>query len=402
MAALGALTLFAAGRIAPSPHLERKYVFLAAVLLLLDSALHPRLGPTPQWPYAAQALLFGQLAWSAILAYWLVAGTRRRLGGGFVAAIAVTAALTSTILILATPDPNVDLYRLHVAGADALWSGENPYTDISVQEDYRPDNTITGYVYPPVSLLSFAVPAGLGIDARMGAVVAWTTGIAILGRAALRNPQRDYAIGLLLLVAAQPGLPGILTLAWTETIALPWLTLGAVLLFRRPLVAGLSLGIGLASKQYYLVIAAVLLLMSDPHRKLRLATVAVVAVATVIPFALLSPTGVFDATVGHLSSLPVRFDTANAIGLLFDEGSTFAVPKWLGPALAVIIGGLTGRKARTPALFAAALGLTLSVTFFFGTQALESYWFLVAWLAATSLILETETSKHTSVSRTQV
>jgi hypothetical protein len=359
-------------------------ILTAGVVLILDGLISPRFVSTVDWPRLGIIWSITQISWVCLLVVWFL--RRGSQHGGTVVSVVLVAIVSSVLIVWATPDPAIDVVRAHEQATAALLEGGNPYTDIAVQQDYVPEMVLRGYVYPPVPLLSFTVPAAVGLDVRYSTALAWALALAILGTAALRSSDQTPSVGVLILLAAQPGWLGILILGWTEPLAVLWITAGLLWVKRRPFLGAVALGLAFASKQYYLAVLPLFFTMTWPYRWRRAGIMILVALATVLPFALRSPNGFMDATIGNLADLPIRTDTANLLGLLDSLGIELTFSKWMAPIIGGAVAAFLGRKARRTRQVSIGIGITLGVVFVLGTQALESYWFLVLWILALAAI----------------
>ena len=371
-------------------------ILIAGAMLILKGSIWPRFVSTPSWPNLSAILSLTQMAWVCVLVIWFARRHSRRAGTGTVVFVLIVGFTSSAMVVWATPDPAIDVMRFHDQATAVLMEGGNPYTDIEVQEDYRPEKIVHGYVYPPVPLLSFTASAIVGLDVRYATLAAWAAALAILGTAALRSSDRTTSVGILILLAAQPEWPGILILGWTEPLALLWLTVGLLCIRSRPFLSAVAIGLAVASKQYYIAVLPMFITMRWHFRWRRIGLILLAAAATVAPFAIRSPAGFIDATIGYVADLPVRTDTANLIGWLDFLGIQFTPSKWMAPLAASAVAAFAGKNAATIRHPIVGVGVTLGVVFFLGTQALEGYWFLVLWIVAIAFIVDDHPARDNS------
>ena len=148
---------------------------------------------------------------------------------------------------------------------------------------------------------------------------------------------------------------------------------------KRPILAALLLGVAIASKQYFILLAPLLLLWNDDDRWRRVGVVAGVVVVTALPFALMDPQALWDAAVSVQFGRDLRPDSVNVIALGFHP------PQWLPAVAATGLGLALGRRGGDGVEFAIGAAAVLSVAFLFGFQAFPNYWVLVVALAATAL-----------------
>jgi len=106
-----------------------------------------------------------------------------------------------------------------------------------------------------------------------------------------------------------------------------------------------------------------------------------VAGAVTLPFFLVNTGAFWKAIVEYQLIQPFR---ADSLSLLVSSVNTFGwPPPWTYGVLPLVGGGLTAvalalRTPRTPAAFAAGVGLTLLVTILLSKQAFMNYYFIVS------------------------
>jgi hypothetical protein len=272
-----------------------------------------------------------------------------------------------------------DVLLLHEGAAEALLNGDNPYTDAVTVPDGSPNaepgDVITGYVYPPITALFYALGHWLTPDARYVGLVAWLIVIVVVGWVgAKRRSNRSLYTAMLL--AAVPGLWLVLRAAWTEPLSLAFLSAGlSCWAFRA--ASGLGVGAMLASKQYFVVTAPVLLLHRDQGWLRRLMFAGLALLMTIGPFLIWDAAAFWEsAIVFHTQTAP-RFDGANVIGLLSLAGLEWAPPVWVPLGLGLMAGAWAGRDSTTRRRFVLAMAAALAASFLVSSQAFANYWFLV-------------------------
>jgi hypothetical protein len=313
-------------------------------------------------------------------------------------AVRVLAIVTTTATLLVTlgvglihldrvEGIGLDVNLLHIAAADAIANGDNPYTDAVVVPNgsptAEPGDTIIGYPYPPVTAVSYAIGEWVFSDPRFTSLLSWVVVLGLIGLHSIRR-QSLPGIATLILLAALPGWPLVLRAGWSEPLSLLFLT-WAFFAWRRPVGSGLALGLGLASKQYFAVTAPVALLHRDVHWLRRL-LVAVSAVAvTVGAVALLDVDAFWSAAVQFHLNTPPRADSSNLIGLMAAMGMAWSPPGVVSVVAGLIAAVVVGLKSRTSRSFLLALGFTLAVSFLVASQAFANYWFLVFGLSLVAM-----------------
>jgi len=295
----------------------------------------------------------------------------------------ILVALLGAIVIRATGGEGIDVMFLHRQAAAAITAGESPYgpaVDVPNGSPYaEPGERIVGYPYPPITLLAFSLGEWLLGDPRWTAWAAAAVVLAVLTARALRT--RDHkVIAIAVFLALVPGWPLMMQTGWTEVVGIA-LLVGSAVLWKRPLVSSVLLGLAFASKQYFAV--AIPFLLFHPMTKGRRSLIAVgVAAMTLVPAFLLDPPGAWQAmVVFHANSAP-RLDSSNLVGLLASFDRVVDVP--LVVTVLAPIGVAWGLILRTTGIggFYAGLGLVFSTFFLLTTQTFANYWLLIAGLCA--------------------
>ena len=312
-------------------------------------------------------------------------------------AFAMLAVLTITFVMTVgewRSDLGLDVYWMHRNAGEALFQGENPYTDavrVFNGSPFAPDGSvIEGYPYPPVVLATYAA-TGNQADPRLVSSVVWIGVLAWMAWHARREGSAgDISYAMFLLMAGLAVWPGVWFGSWTEPLSIGLLLLTAVMWRKRPLWSAITLGLAIASKQYFIFLAPLLLLQKGEQRWKRLLVSVGVAAGTVVIGLIPDPNAYLNATVFNLSEIGFRPDSQSLSGLFASYGFDFYLTPlaWLalGLALAVVV----SRGAKSAADFVGRGGLILGLAFFFG-QAFVNYWFLVAGLFAISALLPGDT-----------
>jgi len=347
----------------------------------------------------ALAITFGHRAsalWLLPIAAYTILGllgagcvVRRRpnLKWAFPLFLLVHAGMTVALLRSSPAHMDVEVF-LH-DGTVALLHGHNPYS-MTFPNIYPPpfadlfygngvvlNGRITyGFPYLPLSLLA-TIPGLLLGDVRYSQLIAMLVTAVVLRRLASDRIGRASAV---LGVAAPAAMP-MLTGAWTEPTLVALLACLILALERRRyvLVAAL-LGLFLVAKQYVVVVIPLIWLIRRwlTHRMVIIGVG--LAVAVTLPCFLVDPAAFWKAIVKYQLIQPFR---ADSVSLLVSSVNTFGwPPPWTYGVLPLLGGGSTAiilalRAPRTPAAFAAAIGLTLLVTILLSKQAFMNYYFFV-------------------------
>lgn len=285
-------------------------------------------------------------------------------------------------------DMVIDVWFLHRDASANILAGVSPYSGLAVDNGSptaAPDDIIVGYPYPLVALLPFLAAFAAGFDPRAGLAVVWILiSTVILFWSAFRRRSRMAPAVALVLAAATPL---NLWAAWTEPVTVLWMVLAGVG-WVSPVIGPLALGIGLASKQYMVALAPLLLSRLLAGRRRWLVVVAIVA--GLGSGLLLDPRGFIDNAIMFHLAQPHRPDSLNVTGILTALGWS---PPGIG-LLAILAGMWTAWKLRTHvdslADWMRAAAATLAVTFMLSPQAFSNYWFLVLCLVLLSELIDEE------------
>lgn len=282
----------------------------------------------------------------------------------------------------------LDVNLLHTAAADAIADGQNPYTDAvevpNGSPTAEPGDTIVGYPYPPVTAISYAVGEWVFDDPRYTSLISWLVVLGLVGLHAIRRLDRT-SLAVMLLLASVPGWPLVLRAGWSEPLSLLFMV-AAFFTWKGLAGSGIFLGLGLASKQYFVVTAPVALLHRDQGWVRRLLVAVSVIVATVGVALVLDFEAFWSAAVEFHTSTPPRHDSSNLLGLLNAMGIAWSPPTILSLVVGLVAAVIVGRMSRTRRTFAVAVGFTLAVSFLVSSQAFANYWFLVFGLCVLGML----------------
>ena len=298
----------------------------------------------------------------------------------------LTHAGLGTWVLRAAPNPGVDVVTFQRDATRALIEGENPYAitfpNLYAHPDrfYGPgvveEGRLTfGYPYPPLSLL-MAAPGSLFGDFRYAQLAAMTLAGALI---AFARPGR-LATGAAALLLFTPRGFFVLEAGWTEPFAVLLLAASVFVTCRRPSAVALPLGLLVAVKQYLVLALLLTPLLPTGIRQGRSALVwkaLAVAAAVTLPLALWDLTAFIRSVVLLQFRQPFRDDALSYLAAIY-HATGWQLPAWIAFALAAATIALCLRRCpRTPAGFAAALGLVCFVFFAFNKQAFCNYYHFV-------------------------
>ena len=290
--------------------------------------------------------------------------------------------LAGTIMLfqIGGSDSGIDVYLSHQSAAKAIQAGADPYGAAVRVPNTNPyveaQEVIEGYSYPPLVLGVFGA-AGIAFgDARWVTVVV----VASLVAVTFSSAHRD-ALALVLMFFLAPIWRYFVFSGWTEMFSLVWFVLAARTWDDKPRASAVFLGLGLASKQYMILLLPLLLASKVDKKSVRLPVAFAAALVTFIPVVFWDPAGAFDVLVVRPLGIGFRPDTISLPGMLASFGISLEVPRlvWLG--IVAVAGGLIGRRVTDGSSLLVGSGLTLGIAFAL-SLAFPNYWLLVAGLWA--------------------
>lgn len=357
------------------------------------------------------------------LAMLAIGATRPRNAAWFPLLLATHLALGAW-MVRSSPNPHIDVWVFQQDASSELLKGRNPYTmtfpDIYhstlpgyPQEVYGKglvanDRVQFGFPYPPVSLYLATIGYAIAGDHRYAQAVALVLAGLFLGYA---RPGLLPKLAAALLLFT-PRVFFILGRAWTEPFTVMLLAATVFLACRRSRLLPLALGLLLATKQYMvLAVPVTFFLLPAGWRwrdwlRLLIKSAAVAAIAT-LPLALWDYRAFWKSTVTVQELAPFRWDAISYLVWYGFRGHkvTEAWVALLWSTLAALAGlAIALRRApRTPAGFAASLGLILLGFFAFNKQAFCNYYFFaIAALCAAVAAVDPDVARADELIRTPI
>jgi hypothetical protein len=160
---------------------------------------------------------------------------------------------------------------------------------------------------------------------------------------------------------------------------------GAVLMWRTRWGSGLNLGFALASKQYFVVTAPVVLLHRDEEWRRRSIVAAMVVISTIGAALSLDFEAFWSAAVDFHMNTPPRQDSSNLLGLAGALGLSWSPPATVGLILGLAVAALAGWTSRSSRDFVLAMTCALAASFLVASQAFANYWFLLFGLSVLAM-----------------
>jgi hypothetical protein len=306
--------------------------------------------------------------------------------------LAISTVIASSLLVLLPdwlPKESSDVYGAHRAAGEALANGENPYSESVVfvsGDPFRPDDALVfGYPYTPPALATYAVASNV-TDSRVISVISWiatAVGLAVLSR--WRNPAGDVTLAVLVLMAVMPIWRMTVFMAWTEPLSVALLGGGLYGICKRRNWGWVLLGLALASKQYFVFAAPlVLLFRDDGGRRPGWLAIGTAGLVTVFP-TFLGAEEYVQSIVGNALDIGFRPDSQSLNGAINALGWNWLIPTVaVVPVVAVAL-YLVGRSADNRTLMArGALVTSIALVF---TSAFPNYWLFVSVAAGFAAII---------------
>lgn len=347
-------------------------------ILSIVGPAHDVIGSPPGWAFPLAGLV-----WIGLGLIWLVSrsstNTRRTI---YVACLLATAFL-GAVHVISAEGVGFDVLLLHEAAADAIADGLSPYSAAVTAPNGAPvgDPFIVGYPYPPLTALSYSVGEWTTGDPRWTSLVGWLVVLAVLGARSWRDDGSDAPLGTMLVAAAIPGWPLVLTAGWTESLSLALLAI-AVALWSRPRLSGGISGLFLGSKQYLLAGAPLYLTNRQDARWTRALWAGAGMVLAFLPVLVWGVPDFIDAAIRFHLEAPARPDGSSLAGLLDMMSVEWSPPVWIMGVVVISLAIVLGRLVDDLPTWLAALGVILSAALFLSSQAFTNYWFLMAGIAA--------------------
>jgi hypothetical protein len=375
----------------------------ATSLVILVGLVGPPIGTYPSSIAGVRPSLIVVGGMACLVAFGL--GHRRT--GRLVAVALVLGVSVITTVALMTQEWNsavgTDIYHAHRAAGQALTSGQNPYTDVVRFEDGNPfqeGRVFEGYPYPPVALGTYGL-TGSVTDPRLVSSLAWLFFLGWLGWRAVRSQSGEasnLSLAVLMVLGLSPLISLVWFMAWTEPITLALFVVSAILWERYPKSSGLFLGVALASKQYLVFLAPMLVLHRDRGSRSRSVLAASVAGLTILVGLAPDPPAFLRSTIGNLADIAYRPDTQSLPGLLGDLGLQLNLPNIVWILVGLGVTTLLARSSTASSGFMIRAGLGLGAAFVLG-MAFPNYWFLVAGLLGLGSALDVEVAEARAISQ---
>ena len=300
------------------------------------------------------------------------------------------------ITIRSDPNPQIDVFLLQQAAAQALSNGQNPH-EATIPNIYKSQSiyyiplvengrSLYGSTYPAILTVTEIPSVLMTGDVRYTHLVALLLASLLIAWAG--NTWISLCAGILLLV--NPLSLRMVQYAWVEPMAILFFSATLYSLRRYPRAAPYIFGLFLAAKQTLLpCLALVPLLMGNHWEWKKLVGFAskslLVVCVAYLPFYFWNPHAFLLSLVTVQLNVPLRLDLISYSSYLVNKGAPVP-PAWL-PFLYLPPGIYLGlRKApSTPAGFAAACSLLLLPFFALSKQGAPNYYFLVFGMACCGL-----------------
>ena len=292
-------------------------------------------------------------------------------------------------VIKTAPQPKIDVFVFHQASAQALLSGENPYTakvpNIYGDLDYYGAELVDeqayltiGNPYPPLTIYISTLGYLLGGDVRYSHLLVFVLSGAII---AFLHAGREAKLAAYLFLF-MPRAFFVLEQGWTELILVFFLAIIIFCAKQYPKFLPIALGLLFASKQYLLFVLPISLLFAANKTSWRslfnfYGWMGGTMVAVTAPLALWD-LHAFLWNVGAAQwYTPFRPDALSYLALyarVFDKTPSVMI-SFLALAVALVL--VWRFVPRTPTGFALSLAWCMAIFLAFNKQAFCNYYFLV-------------------------
>jgi hypothetical protein len=314
--------------------------------------------------------------------------------------------LAGIFIIKISPDPRIDTYVFQQTSSEALLHGTNPYTltPPNIYGDMlyygaelaNGDKLTIGNPYPPLSIYFSTLGYIVGKDIRYSHLLAIILSVALI---AFLHPGRSAKLSAYIFLFT-PRVFYVLESSWTEPIVVFFLTLTIFCAVRSPRWLPVASGLLFASKQYFVFLIPLALLLYPlklPWRNWlkfygRIVGVAIVVTAPLAFWNL----DAFLWNVGWAQWYQVfRLDALSYLSLYAHLYNQIPSPLISFVALFIALLIVWRFSPRTPAGFVISTAWCLEMFFAFNKQAFANYYFLV--IGAICCALSTLTVQHQGV-----
>ncbi|MDB5218724.1 MAG: hypothetical protein JWO86_6651 [Myxococcaceae bacterium] len=380
-----------------APYLVLALLAALPIIALCDGTIIPKPAVT-HWLVGRAA----QVMFLALLGTYLpfLSGRRaesERLKTARFAGFALLVCVAGFEVIRVSPVPDIDVWTVQKAGAEALLDGKNPYVVVAVPDtDPETDFTVP-YCYPPFPIYMGSIALAARGDVRHPLLVALlVAGFAM--RFIARRRKRDASPSVPSLLEDAPALffwlapPLFMVLdrSWIDPFQIVLITLGvAAFVGGRKTLAAVLLGVAISSKQsmFFVFPLAAIVLGFDLRRCI---VMGIAALVPVLPFLAWDFRRLKYANFDFMNGLGARHDglcfstwVYNTFHATFPPQITFVAAAAVVAAACLRRPLVTEMRSRYAALgFARALVATYFVFFFFNRWAFANYYFLLIGFAS--------------------
>lgn len=374
-----------------------RVIAVATLLFITLGMLQTRIIYVPiAMPMLASYLAIKLSLFIALITYAVGLALREQRRYWAFVAVIILLFYTQFLTLMASPNPQIDVFMIDSLSVDSLFAGKNPYS-LTFPDMYSGAyDYIPRFTYWP-GLLLFTIPTWLLGDIRY-ATIACTALAAICfywlnrnqGRSATESQQ-----GALLFLSFPVGL-FVLEQAWVDSIPAALTVLTAVLFVKkRWLLACIVLGVIVTTKQYGFLVAVPSLLYifrAAGWKKFLQCSgvVAIVSSAIIGPFLVWDFNGFYTSTIGLLIGMPFRNDALSLVALYNRLFHVWPPGFLLLASYCIILGAgavfLLKKRSCTLVDWAFTLVAIHSIMFLLGKQAFCNYYYM---LAVFSLIMMT-------------
>lgn len=274
-----------------------------------------------------------------------------------------------------------DVVAMHRSAADSVIRSLDPYIHASATNtspSALSGEVIQGYTYPPLTMVPIVLAQLLFGDARWLLLACWLFFLATVARE-VRKQSPDL-LPAMYLMALTPGFRYTMAVGWTEPLTVALCALVILSLRRSRYLVPVAIGASMASKQYFALAAPLAAASRIKGRLFYLASGALIAFLTLVPYLLNSPGDVWRSLVANLPDNRIRPNSFSLSTALHELGiSPFLLPRTAWLAVIVVFGVVVGREVRTVGQLVAGMASLLGFGFLINIG-YQNYWLLCACL----------------------
>ncbi|HAT49479.1 MAG: hypothetical protein HQL07_06075 [Nitrospirae bacterium] len=323
------------------------------------------------------------------------------------------------ILLLASPNPNIDVFQIAIEAANYLVEGKNPYAEPLSDFYHGAYGYVPGYIYLPIVLITNTVAVIFLGDVRYTYLFSLLVILFFLGWLGRDRGLSRLSSTLLPLVwISFPVTLFVLEQAWNDTLLIAFCAPLAWSLNRQTtrsphpfwIPTGLFLGLALGTKQYALIIAWMTFLYlwkrlgrGTAFRVIGLAMA--VAALSVLPFLLHDPQAFIDHAFREIAGYRIRSDSMSWIAYILAVTGFETFGEMILEIYLLFVAVVSFWFVRQPRVtlfhWAWSLLLIYGGLFLFGKQAFCNYYYFLAFFVLLAILFAQGGGQDEAVERAE-